>query len=66
VRWGVLELNSGLEGVLKRDSALNLKLNPVGGTLETEMPARKQVAFSFPVPGTGTDEVANKLVWRNW
>ncbi len=41
----------GISGPTER--ALNLTLSSVVGALEKKMPPKKQVAFSFPVPGTG-------------
>jgi len=41
----------GISG--RTEPALNLTRNSVVGALGTKMPPKEQVAFSFPVPGTG-------------
>jgi len=40
-------------GVSSRSARLNLRLNPVVGTMETKTPPQEQAAFLSPVPGTG-------------
>jgi len=47
-------------------AAAQLELNSVEGTLGTKTPPKQQIAFLFPVPGTGTDDVANNGMGGGW